>query len=60
MGHTAFFVPVNKGTPFGAMKRVERIVEKFDLLLTTCLRGGPKHKKVLDTISIKKVPDTVS
>ncbi|MDO8451699.1 MAG: transposase [bacterium] len=33
---------VNKGTPYGAVKWVERMVEKFDLLLTTRLRGRPK------------------
>src|SRR3989338_8764533 len=34
---------VNKGTPFGAAKWVERMVDKFDLLLTTRLRGRPKQ-----------------
>ena len=34
---------VNKGTPFGATKWVERIVDKFDLLLTLRSRGRPKQ-----------------
>ena len=36
---------VSKGTPFGAAKWVERMVDKFDLLLTTRLRGRPKQEK---------------
>jgi len=34
---------VNKGTPYGAVKWVEKMVKKFDLLLTTRLRGRPKQ-----------------
>jgi putative transposase len=33
---------VNKGTPYGAMNWVEKMVKKFDLLLTTRTRGRPK------------------
>ncbi|MBI2476180.1 MAG: transposase [Candidatus Taylorbacteria bacterium] len=36
---------VNKGTPLGAVKWVKRTVDKFDLLLTTRLRGRPKDEK---------------
>ena len=36
---------VNKGIPFGAAKWVEQMVEKFNLSLTTRLRGRPKHYK---------------
>ena len=43
-------ISVNKGTPYGTMNRIEKMVEKFDLILTTRLHGCPrKDKKVPDT-----------
>ncbi len=33
---------VNKGTPYGTMNWVDKMVKKFDLLLTTRTRGRPK------------------
>lgn len=36
---------VNKGTPYGAPKWVKRMVDKFDLLLTTRFRGRPNRPK---------------
>ncbi len=34
---------VNKGTPYGTINWVEKMVKKFDLLLTTRVRGRPRN-----------------